>query len=182
MRSRMNTSTAKTIKAEPLHSAIRVRSSSVAAYGIVLPLVLIVVALLSLAAYSFSELMLTEYRAAIVSERQAETRAFTDSGIELFEAFLKEREETQRQNGGRYNNPGYFQGSLIAPGDRARDRGRFSIVVPNIENEELAGVRFGGEDASTEVNLNTILLIDKTQAGAGSTLLMALPGMTPEAA
>ena len=42
----MNTSTAKTIKAEPLHSAIRMRSSCVAAYGIVLPLVLIVVALI----------------------------------------------------------------------------------------------------------------------------------------
>ena len=41
----------------------------------VLLIVLIVVALLGLAAYTFAELMLTEYRAAIVNQRQAQARA-----------------------------------------------------------------------------------------------------------
>jgi DNA uptake protein ComE-like DNA-binding protein len=148
----------------------------------VLPLVLVVVAMLSLAAYTFSELMLTEYRAAIVNERQAQTRSFADTGVEFVQDFVKELDEYQIQAGGRYNNPGYFQGVLVADSEIARERGRFSIVVPNIANEELAGVRFGVEDESTRLNLNTILLADQVQPGGATTLLMALPGMTPEAA
>jgi DNA uptake protein ComE-like DNA-binding protein len=150
--------------------------------GLVLPLVLIVIAMLSLAAYSFSELMLTEYRAAVVNERQAQTRTFADTGVELMQDFLKEIDELQLQAGGRYNNPGYFQGVLVADSQQARERGRFSIVAPNIADQELAGVRFGVEDESTKLNLNTILLADQFQSGGASALLMALPGMTIEAA
>jgi DNA uptake protein ComE-like DNA-binding protein len=150
--------------------------------GMVLPLVLVVVAMLSLAAYTFSELMLTEYKAAIVNERQAQTRTFADTGVELMQDFVKEIDDLQLQAGGRYNNPGYFQGVLVADAEQARERGRFSILVPNIANEELAGVRYGVEDESTRLNLNTILLADQINPGGASALLMALPGMTPEAA
>jgi hypothetical protein len=150
--------------------------------AIVLPLVMVVVAMLSLAAYTFAELMLTEYRAAIVHERQAQARALADSGMEYMVEFLRDTDDMQRQNGGRYNNPGYFQGMLVIDEAMARDRGRFCILAPNVEDGELAGVRYGFEDESARVNVNTLLLADKAQADGGRTLLMALPGMTEDVA
>jgi hypothetical protein len=150
--------------------------------GMVLVTVLVVIALLGLAAYTFAELMLTEYRAAIVNQRQAQARALTESGVEHLQEFLRETDEIQLQNGGRYNNPGYFQGNLVLDGALPRDRGRFCILSPLIDNGEMAGVRYGVEDESAKVNLHTVLLADQVQPGGGQTLLMALPGMTLDVA
>jgi len=150
--------------------------------AIVLPLVLVVVALLSLAAYTFSELMLTEYRAAVVNERQAQARALADSGAEFLQDFLVQIDEVQIQNGGRYHNPGYFQGNLVIDGTLPRERGRFSIVAANVENGELAGIRYGVEDESARINLHTLLLADKVQPDGSRMLLSSLPGMTEDVA
>jgi hypothetical protein len=150
--------------------------------GVVLPLVLIVIALLSLAAYTFSELMLTEYRAALVNQQQAQTRTLADSGIEFLQGFLKETDEYQLQLGGRYNNPSYFQGILAAEGELARERGHFSIISPNLNYGELAGLRYGVEDESARINLNTILLADSAATNGARTMLMGLPGMTEDVA
>jgi hypothetical protein len=148
----------------------------------VLPLVLIVIALLSLAAYTFAELMLIEYRAAMVNQQQAQTRTLADTGVEFLQDFLKEIDDYQLQLGGRYNNPAYFQGILAADGELPRDRGHFSILSPNVSYGELAGVRYGVEDESARINLNTILLADSAQANGGRMLLMGLPGMTEDVA
>ena len=99
--------------------------------GLVLPLVLIVVTLLSLAAYAFSEMMLVEFQAAKVNERQAQSRTLAESGVAYLQDFLKELDDYQRQLGGRYNNPTYFQAVLAAQGEVSRDQGRFTIVSPS---------------------------------------------------
>ncbi|MEX2142843.1 MAG: hypothetical protein WD894_26540 [Pirellulales bacterium] len=148
----------------------------------VLPLVLIVIALLSLAAYTFAELMLTEFRAAIVNQQQAQTRTLAETGAEFLQDFLKETDEYQLQLGGRYNNPSYFQAVLAADGELARERGRFSVLSANINYGDLAGVRYGVEDESARINLNTILMADSAQSNGGRTLLMGLPGMTEDVA
>jgi type II secretory pathway component PulK len=150
--------------------------------GMVLPLVLIVIALLSLAAYTFAELMLTEYRAAIVNQQQAQTRTLAETGAEFLQDFLKETDEFQLQLGGRYNNPSYFQAILAAEGELAREQGRFSVLSANINYGELAGMRYGVEDESARINLNTILMADSAQANGARTLLMGLPGMTEDVA
>ncbi len=151
-------------------------------WGIVLPLVLIVIALLSLAAYTFSELMLTEFRAALVNQQQAQTRTLADTGIEFVQNFLKETDEYQLQLGGRHNNPNYFQGVLAAEGELPREQGHFSIISPNINYGELAGLRYGVEDESARINLNTILMADSAATDGARTLLMGLPGMTEDVA
>jgi type II secretory pathway component PulK len=150
--------------------------------GLVLPLVLIVVALLSLAAYAFSEMMLVEFQAAKVNERQAQSRTLAESGVAYLQDFLKELDDYQRQLGGRYNNPTYFQAVLAAQGEVSRDQGRFTIVSPNVEYGDLAGVRYGVEDESARININAILLADQVQTNGARTLLMALPGMTEDVA
>jgi type II secretory pathway component PulK len=148
----------------------------------VLPLVLVVIAMLSLAAYTFAELMLTEYKAAVVNQQQAQTRTLADTGVEFLQDFLKESDDYQLQLGGRYDNPTGFQAILASEGELARERGRFSILSPNISYGELAGVRYGVEDESARINLNTILTAESAETGGARKLLMGLPGMTEDVA
>src|SRR5204862_7786877 len=55
--------------------------------GLVLILVLVVIAMLSLGAYSFTSLMLAHHEAAIVTGRQAQARSLVDSGVTAAQLF-----------------------------------------------------------------------------------------------
>jgi DNA uptake protein ComE-like DNA-binding protein len=151
-------------------------------HGIVLVVVMVVVVMLSLAAYTFAELMLSEFRAAQVNLRQAQARALSDSGVEYLRDFLAQSPEVAQQNGGRYNNSAVLQGLLLIDGTVPRDRGRFTVLSPNVEDGELNGVRFGVQDESARLNLNALAAIEKAAAGSGRGLLLAIPGMTDETA
>ena len=83
------------------------------ARGMVLVVVMVVVVMLSLAAYTFAELMLTEFRAAQVNLRQAQARALADSGVEYLRDFVAQPPEVAQQNGGRYNNSAGLQGFFV---------------------------------------------------------------------
>ena len=56
--------------------------------GSVLVVVLVVVSLLTLGAYTFSEMMMVEAEATSMYARQVQTRALADSGVELVAALL----------------------------------------------------------------------------------------------
>ena len=58
--------------------------------GSILVIVLVVIALLSLGAYSFSQKMIVESEATGMYARQVQTRAMADSGVELVSALLGE--------------------------------------------------------------------------------------------
>ncbi len=150
--------------------------------GLVLLVVLVVIALLALAALGFSQWMLAEREAAELSVRQVQARACAESGLELARAFLSQDRQTQDESGGWYDNPDQFRGVLVRDALLPRDRGRFSIVAPRQEDGRLAGIRFGLEDESGRLNLNTLLLADRTQEGSARQILMGLPGMTEEIA
>ena len=53
-----------------------------------LVVVLVVVSLLTLGAYTFSEMMMVEAEATGMYARQVQTRAMADSGVELVAALL----------------------------------------------------------------------------------------------
>ncbi len=153
----------------------------------ILILVLVVIAVLSLGALTFSELMLVEHEAARLSGRQAQAQALAESGVEMARVFLSWDDESQAEAGGSYDNPDRFQSVLVIDDELARDRGRFTFVAPLIEDGYCTGVRYGLEDESTRLNLNAILLLDKyaQQAGVengGREILMALVGMTEDIA
>ncbi len=150
--------------------------------GMILLVVLIVIVMLSLAAFTFAELMFTEHRAAVAALRQSQVRALADSGMDYIQQFLLQTPELQQQDGGTYNNAARFQGVLVLDAQLPRDRGRFCVISANVENGELAGARFGLEDDSARVNLNALTAADKLKEGTGRDLLMALPGMTEETA
>ncbi len=85
--------------------------------GIILVVVLVVVALLSLAAYTFAGLMVTHYGAAKLSGRQLQSRALVESGIEAVRLYLMQDDAARDDAGGHFNNPGYFQGIPVLTHD-----------------------------------------------------------------
>ncbi len=148
--------------------------------------VLVVVTILSLAAYQFSELMAAEYKAADTFSRAAQARANADGGVHYAAALLANSDAfTNNLNSNPFNNPTAFQGYLVAPNDQPRLQGRFSIVSPLIPGETTSiggqAFRFGVIDESGKINLNMLLKWDST-GQKGHELLMHVPNMTEDAA
>jgi len=151
--------------------------------GMVLILVLVVVALLSLAALSFSQWMLAEREAADLAVRQSQAQALADSGMEMARLFLALDPADQKEAGSWYDNPDYFRARLVRDDTDPRYRGRVSVVAPALDDLGFRrGIRFGLEDESTKLNLNTLLLADEYTENGARQILMALPGMTEEIA
>ncbi len=150
--------------------------------GMVLIIVLIVVALLSLGAYSFSDLMLTHHEAAQLSGTQLQTRLLVDSGVDFAKAFLAQDKATRTDAGGIFENPDMFRARTVLEDENPELRGSFTILSPNLDDEgNLGGVRYGFENESTRLNLSTLMTLE-TLPGTGKNLLMALPEMTEEIA
>ena len=148
--------------------------------GIILVLVLVVIAIMALASLSFCELMLNERKAALTSGQQIQARVSAESGAELARQFLDRDPDERTDAGGIYDNPQRFRNVLAAEADDARDRGRFTLVAPLIDDRTVVGLRYGLQDESTRINLRTLLQMDKQKSGTAKQMLMALPGMTEE--
>lgn len=145
----------------------------------VLVLALIVVALLTLGATAFFERMFAEHRAAQAFGRQLQARSFAESGVEYVKALVAQDPTTIYQSGGTWDNPSRFQGVLVMDDELAPFRGRFTVIAPQLQYDgNYAGVRYGLENESSRLNLNTVLLADNYEEDGAQLLLMALPGMT----
>src|SRR5436853_5365263 len=98
--------------------------------AVVLPAVLVVVVLLSLAAYQYSEWVTAEYQAAESFTRVAQARAQAASGVYYAAAMLSNPTTVSNVLGGNlYDNAAVFQNILVQPNDIARLQGRCSIVA-----------------------------------------------------
>jgi DNA uptake protein ComE-like DNA-binding protein len=72
-----------------------------------------------------------------------------------------------------------FQGQLVIDDPLAAFRGRFTILAPQMNPAGyFAGIRYGLENESARLNLNTILLADSYEENGAQKLLLSLPGMT----
>ena len=168
--------------------------------GSILVIVLVVIALLSLGAYTFSQKMIVESEATGMYARQVQTRAMADSGVELVSALLGE--SLDPRDIGLYHDRGQFQGIEVVAHENPALSGRFSVVAPIEADPEFRQIRFGLIDESSRINLNAILSLEldttdfeldaTTEDGdedlnrpkelAQRELLMGLPGMTEEIA
>src|SRR5262245_42031220 len=154
--------------------------------GFILVAVLILVVVLSLAAYHFNDLMMAEYQAADSYERSTQARVFADSGIHYAAALLSNSDafSTSPLNSNPFDNALAFSGVAVNPAARMRFQGRFSFVAPMDPDDPNAsgqGFRFGVIDESGKINLNALLQIDSSGRVAHD-MLMALPNMTQEIA
>src|SRR5947209_3201397 len=154
--------------------------------GVVLLAVLIVITVLSLAAYRYNEYTLNEYRAADTAIRAAQARAFAESGVCYPAAMLVD--PTNNLTSNPWSNSGLFQGITVPSSAHQAKSGRFtilSLLSPDDLNQ-IGGAgqayRFGVTDESGKINLNALLALDKGQGNVGSQILMALPNMTQDIA
>lgn len=149
--------------------------------GTALVVVLVVIVLMTLAAYTFSELMIVERQAADRYGRDTAARAFADSGIELAAAWVGTPADETGVPENLFHNPGLFAGVVVQDSDAARGRGLVALVAPYTSNEGATQLRAGLIDESSRLNLNAIpgLGLDETQSRE---LLMYLPQMTEDIA
>jgi len=148
----------------------------------VLVLVLIVVAMVALAGFSFSELMLTENKATHLHGDSLRLEQAIDSGVEFLELFFEQPPQMRAVAGGSFDNPTLFRAIPLSPDDRSATQATrqlcFSVVSPLVEDAQNTRVRFGVENESSRLHLADVLRWDKQQSGNGRKALMKLPGMT----
>ena len=146
--------------------------------GSVLILVLLVVALLTLSSYTYFDLMFNEQQGSRYHGQSLQARAIAESGVEYLKFFLSQTEAWQEEEGGHFENTQGLRGVLIADGVDATERGRVTVVASHMDQGIPRDIRFGLEDESARLNLNTLLILDTIQQGAAREALMELPGMT----
>ncbi len=147
--------------------------------GSVLLVVLVIVALLTLAVYTFTDFTLVEVEATTMYGRTTQTRTYADSGIELASALVADPIERAAED--YYHRPEYFAGILLQDSTVDRERGRCCVIAPNESDITSKSVRYGLIDESGKLNLNTATnwRLNEQQK---RTLLMRLPEMTVEIA
>ncbi len=151
--------------------------------GFLLIVVLVVVSLLTLSTYTFTDMMLARRQAVDLTGRRDQATALAESGVATVRWFLMQEQATREELGGSFNNPDLFQAQPVLLGRSPAFRGNFTVLSPALdEYGQLSGSRYGLQDESTRLNLNTLLLADSVTENGGRDLLMALPGMTEEIA
>jgi type II secretory pathway component PulK len=152
--------------------------------GVVLLAVLIVVVILTLTAYQFSELMLAEYKAAGSHLRMAQAHAAADSAIHYAAALLSNPDAyTNTLNSNPYDNPQIFQGVLVPTGGNANTRFpcRFCVIALTDPDDPPNNQPFlyGVTDETGKININALMKLDSSGKIAHD-VLMLLPNMTED--
>ena len=139
---------------------MRLRASS-SRPAVVLIAVLIVVVLLSLAAYKYNDLMTAEYRATDSSFRAAQARAYATSGVHYTAALLSS-DLDQTASGNPWDNTSLFQNISVPSTDKNARPGRFSILTVAPSDDPAGagqGYRYGLCDEASKINVNALLLL-----------------------
>jgi type II secretory pathway component PulK len=149
-------------------------------------MVLVVIVLLALASYQYSESMTSQAKASENGLRAAQARAFASSGIQYAAIMLSDPTNfTGVLNSNPYNNASAFGQQIIQPSDTPRNQGRFSLLgMLSVDDPGVTGTQpyaFGVMDEGGKINLNALMQNDPS----GQTLynmLVLLPNMTPDVA
>lgn len=177
--------------------------------GFFLVLVLIVIAVATMAVYSFTELMVAYDESAYLAGDLVQARANTESGTEAIRLLLSQPPATRQETGGIYNNPSSFQAITVSSGPDGVTPSNYTVIAPDLdESGQYGGIRYGLQDESARLNLNALVVLEENASGlmssseaggaaaAGSgesaeavagdniavSLLMGLPGMTEDTA
>ena len=147
--------------------------------GVVLLGVLLVVVVLALLAYQYSDRMTAEYTAAYNAHRVAQARAFAEAGVHYAAAILASPENAGMLNGGPYDND-LFRDVALPDADSKGNGGRFTLVAP-ADPSDGGSYRAGVTDESGKININAMMKIDPTGDKLYE-MLQKLPNMTPDVA
>ncbi len=130
--------------------------------GFFLVMVLVVIAVATLAAYSFTETMLAYNEASHLTGDHIQTRAAAESAIEMVRLILAQPADTRDSYGGLLDNAALFQAVTVVPPEVDGRPVNFSILAPGMdETGRLAGVRFGLRNESAKLNVNALIALDE---------------------
>jgi type II secretory pathway component PulK len=153
--------------------------------GVVLIAVLLIIVVLSLAAYQYGEWISAENRAAVGYTRSVQTRALANSGVNYTVAMISNSDTmTNTLNGNPFDNAQAFQ-NVVVLDDGSSRRGVFtilSLLSPDDPNFATQPYRYGLSDEAGKININALLQLDNGKGDAGYTALMLLPNMTDDVA
>ena len=154
--------------------------------GTVLVVVMVVVVFLSLAAYQYTDVMTSEYRATDNAVRYAQARLLCESGVNYFCALMSNPENLPNLlMGNPYFNTQYFQDIQVAESaEHSHNNGKFSIISPFSFPNDITGEQgpvFGVADEQGKININGVMRLDPS-GKALYNLLMLLPNMTDDIA
>ena len=131
-----------------------------------LVLTLVVVAMLTLGAAAFFERMFAEHQAERAHGQQLQASQLAESGVEYMKVLLSRDPQQVQDSGGLYANPSLFQGIVVNDDPMAAFRGRFTLFAPDLTTDGYyGGIRYGLENESARLNLNTVLLADSAKEG-----------------
>lgn len=140
-------------------------------------LVLLVIAIASLASLNFARSMLISHETAKISNGRLQARLCAESGAQAVRLFLAYPRSTREEMGGTWSNNMFYARNVL-PNINAAKRGNFTLVAPSLdESGNFSGIRFGLQNESAKLNLNTLLQLDQL-ASSGSLGGAATEGMS----
>jgi Type II secretion system (T2SS), protein K len=145
--------------------------------GIILLAVMIVITVLSLAAYQYADYTSSELKASYNAIRLAQARAAAKSGVHHIAAMLASPDNVSLLLGGNLYDNERFRGVPV-PGI---DGATFTLLAPP-EPGSGGGNRHGLIDESGKLNLNAFLWLDFTGGDLLAEGLLTIPGMTQDVA
>ena len=128
-------------------------------------LVLVVVAMAGLAALNFSNSMLTSHESSVLSGSQLQARMCAESGIQAVRLYVSFDRVTRASMGGQWDNANQFQALNVMPDQDPKRRGNFTVISPSLDQAGyLTGLRYGLQNESAKINLNTLSQLDQLAA------------------
>ncbi len=148
-------------------------------------IVLVIIVLLALGAYTFTEMSVAENEATTMYGRGVMARGFAESGIDVAANSLADPAQREQPDP-TLNRPDLFSAIQLRQAEIARGRGRFSVITGQEHDLTGSSTRFGLTDETGKLNVNAVLLLS---AGSGSNadknahaFFMQIPNMTDDVA
>lgn len=129
--------------------------------GFFLVMVLVIIAVATMAVYSFTELMIAADETAYLSGDLVQAKLNVDSGIEAVRLTLTQSRESLLGSGGVFSNANRFRGIPLHVDDDGSTQ-RFTVVATGLTDEgTLGGIRFGLQNESARLNVNALLVLEQ---------------------
>lgn len=123
-------------------------------------MVMLVIAMASLAMLNFSRAMLISNETSQISSGRLQARMCAESGVQAVRMFLAMGSAERIAMGGTWINPN-FQSRNVIPHVWPQRRGNYTIISPALdEYGNYSGIRFGLQNESAKLNLNMLMRLD----------------------
>ncbi|MCL2117356.1 MAG: type II secretion system protein GspK [Planctomycetaceae bacterium] len=151
--------------------------------GMILLVVIVIIALLSLAGYAFMALMNSELDSARQRGRDIQVQYISQSGVALIESVATLSPTERQWAGGTYDNPSLFCAAAIDGNLFSTNHSpRLTVVAPKLDSGRMIGIRYGLVNESGKLHLGKVLEWETANPGDGVNALRKLPGMTAQIA